>query len=54
MYYCSPGQPVVVAAAAAVAEVVAAVAAELTLAVDFEEPLDYMVLATKEPCNAVP
>lgn len=41
-------------AAAAVAEVVAAVAAELTLAVDFEEPLDYMVSATRVPCNAVP
>lgn len=54
MYSCSPGQPVVVAVAA-VAEVVAAVAAaELTLAVDFEEPLDYMVLATRVPCNAVP
>lgn len=53
MCYCSPGQPVVVAAAA-VAEVVAAAAAELTLAVDFEEPLDYMALATRVPCNAVP
>lgn len=53
MYSCSPGQPVVVAVAA-VAEVVAAAAAELTLAVDFEEPLDYMVLATRVPCNAVP